>query len=188
MRTLSTAGLAATSSARIVIVWLIEMELADGTIYLSSGNDLEYAGQLWLGASHVGTIADVEDSSTQRQALRFSLRGVAPDELAFAMQDSARGRIVKIREALCNGETWQVLDAPEIWSGTMDQLSGQIGSGAGTVSASAEHRGTTYARAKALRYTDGDQQRLHPGDQSLQFVVSQANHLDIWPAAAFFKE
>jgi hypothetical protein len=164
------------------------MALVDGTIYLSTGPDLEYDGELWLGASHVGSIGVVDDSPGERKALTFSMRGLAASELSLAMSDAIRGRDVMVYEAICSGDTWQVSGVYEIWSGTISQVGGQVGGGTGMVQVTAEHSGTTYARAKPLRYTDGDQQRLHAGDRSLQFVVSQANHLDVWPAAAYFRQ
>jgi hypothetical protein len=187
VKTITADELSDIQSNRLMLVWLIEMDLVGGTVYLSAGPDLEYGGQVWLGASHVGSVSYVDDSPGERKAMTFTLRGLASSELSLAMSDAIRGRDVMVYEALCNGDTWQVRGLYEIFSGTISQAGGQVGGGTGVVQVTVEHSGTTYARTNPLRYTDGDQQRLHAGDRSLQFVVSQANHVDVWPAANFFR-
>ena len=188
MRDIATAALDAVRERVVAAMLLVQMELVDGTVYLSSGPTLDHDGQQWLGASRIGSVSAIDDSVSERQALRFTLSSVPVEMLALSMDDRARGKRVTIREAILDTDTMAVLASPAVWTGSLNQVSIQEGGGSGSVSATAEHRGTTYARAKPLRYTDGDQQRLHPGDRSLQFVVSQANHPDVWPAAAFFRE
>lgn len=188
MRTLSTAGLAALSGSSIGVTLLIEMDL-DSTVYLSmSGVDFEYGGHTWVGAASVGSIDEVRDSAGERQSLKMTLSSVPTSLLSLALGSPVRGKSLKIYEALLDPGTYAVLDAPLVWSGSLDAMSIEENGQSGTISVTAEHRGTTFARVKPLRYTDGDQQRLYAGDRSMQFVVSQANHRDVWPAAAFFRQ
>lgn len=188
MRTATTAALAAFNGRLVPICMLVEMDL-DSTVYLSSaGVDIEYAGQTWLGAARFGSINEISDSAGERKALQFSLSSVPVEFLALSLGNQVRGKRVKIYEAVLDPDTYLVLDAPLIWTGSLDQVTIAESGKSGDISATAEHRGTTFARIKPLRYTDGDQQRLHPGDRSMQFVVSQSNHRDVWPAAAFFNQ
>lgn len=188
MRVLAANALAALNGRTIPIVMLIEMQL-DETVYLSSaGVDFEYDGITWMGAAKVGEVSAVRDSAGERQALTFTLSSVPYDLLAISVGQKVRGKRVKIYEAILDPDTYAVIDAPLVWSGRLDQMSISEGVNDGSISVTAEHAGTAFARTKPLRYTDGDQERLFPGDKSMQFVVSQANHKDVWPAAAYFKQ
>lgn len=188
MRALATAALTAVTQRLVATALLIKMELTDGTVYLSSAMDIEHASQVWLGAGRVGSISTIESGVSEKQALRFTLSSVPSTNLSFAMTDSARAKRVTILQPIFDGDTMAILDVASAWTGSINQVSVQEGGGKGSVSATAEHRGTTYARPKPLRYTDGDQQRINPGDRGLRFVVAQANTKEVWPAASFFRE
>lgn len=187
MRSATPSALAAVAGRALGIMLLIRMQL-DETVYLSSSGDLEFEGKLWLGSGHVGSISSIDDSEAGRDALRFSLNGVSDANLALCLNPTVTGKRVQIREALLDPDTMQVLDAPVVWSGSLNQLTAQTGGDSAGVAVNAEHRSVTYGRLRPLRYTDGDQQRLRPGDRALQFVVAQANAKVVWPAASFFKK
>jgi hypothetical protein len=187
MRTAASGYLAALSQGNgFGVILLVEMDL-DSTVYLcSAGFDVVWGGHTYQGAGDVGSIDPVSDSAGEREALRLTLASVPLDYLSLAMGGGYRNKRIRIYEAIYTDAG--VVDAPLVWSGSLDQMAISEGAESGQISITAEHRGTTFARAKPLRYTDGDQQLVAPGDRSLQFVVSQANHPDVWPAAAWFKK
>lgn len=187
MRAAAAQALAALGARSVGVILLVQMDL-DSTVYLSSTVDLEYDGKLWLGAGRVGAISAIQDGVSERQALRFSLSGVPEEHLAISLDATLTGHRVQIREALLDADTLEVLDAPVVWTGSINQMTVEDASGSSTVSVTAEHRGTTFARPRPLRYTDGDQQRVAVGDRALQFVVSQSNGKVVWPSASFFRK
>lgn len=187
MRSVTPSALAAVASRALAIFMLVRMEL-DEAVYLSSAGDLEFDGKVWLGSGHVGSISPIEDSEAGRDALRFSLNGVSDANLALCLNPSVTGKRVQLREAILDPDTMQVLDSPVVWTGSMNQMTAQVGGDGAGVAVTAEHRSVTYGRPRPLRYTDGDQQRVSPGDKALQFVVYQANTKVVWPAASFYKK
>lgn len=186
MRTGAAPALAALAGQNAMIIWLIRMDLSDSVYLCTATHDVTWAGQTWMGAGVIGSVDEVQDSAGERRGLKFSMSSVPPEYLSLAMTAGYRGKKVRIYEAIVGDAG--ILDAPLVWSGSLNQPLIEEGASAGQITISAEHRGATFARAKPLRYTDGDQQRLYPGDKSMQFVVSQANHVDIWPSAAFFRK
>jgi hypothetical protein len=91
--------------------------------------------------------------------------------------------------AVLSATTHALLDVVPLWAGrmaTMDLQQDPSGLTA-AVKLTAEHRGVLFSRAKPLRYTDADQQKLFFGDKCLEYLVSQASHQDIWPAASYFQ-
>lgn len=187
MRTVVASASAALQAQSLMIIWLVRLDLADSIFLSTSLSDVVWDGKTWMGAGMVGSIDAVDDSSGERKGLRFTLSSVPSEYLSLAIAGGFRGKRVRVYEAIC-ADTGGVLDAPLVWSGSLNQPIVEEGGGSGQISISAEHRGATFARPKPLRYTDGDQQRLYPGDKSMQFVVSQSNHVDIWPSAAFFRK
>lgn len=186
MRTGDSSALATLSGQSAMIVWLIRMDLADSVYLCTATHDVVWGGHTWMGAGVIGSVDEVQDSTGERRGLKFSMSSVPTEYLSLAMTAGYRGKKVRIYEAIIGDAG--ILDAPLVWSGSLNQPLIEEGAASGQITISAEHRGATFARAKPLRYTDGDQQRLHPGDKSMQFVVSQANHVDIWPSAAFFRK
>lgn len=187
MRTLSGAGTAALNSTALGMVLLVQMDLSTTIRLATCGQDIDWGGNTWLGGRMVG-VDPIRAQGGEVQGLKFTLDGVPSEMLALALAEQVQGKACSVRTALMDSETHQILDVIMAWSGTLDQMPISHGTESSTVSVTAEHRGITFARPRPLRYTDTDQQRLFPGDKSMEFVVSQANHLDIWPAAAFFKQ
>lgn len=187
----AVASLLASSGSVKPITLLVRMDLGSTVRLCTAGVDVEYGGYTWLGAGRVGAVDPVEDSSGERKGLRFTLSGVPSDQLALALSEATRGKRVMVYEAIFDPSSYAVAAVPTTWSGTLEPMviaEPADPSQSSVITVSAEHRGSTFAKPKPLRYTDVDQQKIAPGDRCMQFLVSQANHQDVWPAAAWFKQ
>lgn len=187
MRTLSGPGLSALTGSALGMVLLVEMGLSSTIRLATCGIDLSWGGNTWLGGRMLG-VDPIRSQGGEVQGLRFSLTGVPSDALALALAEQVQGKPCTVYTAVLSSDTQEILDVLLAWSGTLDQMPISHGVDTSTVSVTAEHRGITFARPRPLRYTDTDQKRLFPGDRSMEFLVSQSNHPDIWPAASFFKK
>ncbi|HVJ19444.1 MAG TPA: hypothetical protein VM686_28690 [Polyangiaceae bacterium] len=188
MRTITPAAREALNGAVVGMVLLVEMYLTQTLRLTSASMPLSWGGNDYLGVGTLGGVEEVEDSPGEYKNLVFTLSGVAIDMLSLAMQENIRGKRVVVRMATLDAATLAVLDAPIIWTGTLDQMPVNIGTETATVNVTAEHRGVTFGRPKPLNYTDEDQRRLYPGDTSLRFIQSQSTHEDVWPAASYFRK
>lgn len=188
MRTISSDALTVLSGASMGLAVLVQMSF-DPVVRLASGTvAIEYGGQLYYGAGALGAVEVVRDEPNSTQGLRFTLSGVPSEYVALALQEEARGVACTVRLAVLHPTTHALVDAPLLWAGTLDQMPIARGTNTSTIGVSGVHKGALMRRPKPLRYTDGDQQRLHPGDTSGRFVVSQSQKQDVWPAAAFFRK
>lgn len=188
MRTAAAGALAAVAGRALGMCLLIQADLTS-TIYLATaGVNVEWSGQTWLGISTVGAVDPINDAAGERQPLRFALSSVPNDVLAIALAEPVRGKRLRIYDAIMDIDAGTILDAPLIWSGSLDVMTVNEGKPTGQIQVTAEHRGTTFARVKPLRYTDIDQQALYPGDRSLQYMTAQSAHQDVWPAASWGKQ
>lgn len=188
MRSLSASVLAALSGPVVPVALLLQMDFTTPVRLASAAVAIDYGGNTYYAAGTLGSVDAVVDEISGTQQLRFGLSGVASDVLALALGEDVRGVACELRLAVLDPATYAVLDAPLLFTGTLDQMPIQHGASTSTVGVVAIHRGDTYRRPKPLRYTDGDQQLLHPGDTSMRYVLSQSQAQDVWPAASYFRQ
>lgn len=189
MRSLTPAALAQLSSGDVALAVLVELQLDGTPVRLAScAAAVDVAGALYFGAGSLGAVDAVRDEAGQTQGIKFSLSGVPSENIALALQTDIQGKPCKVSVAVCHPDTWAVLDAPVAWAGTLDQMPITHGAETSTIGVTAIHRGDTFRRPKPLRYTDGDQQRVAPGDTSCRYITSQSQKQDIWPAADWFRK
>jgi hypothetical protein len=188
MRTIAAPAQAVLAGPVVPMALLLELAFATPVRLCTGSVTIEYASQLYFGTGTLGAVEPVTDEVQSTQGLRFTLSGVPLDSIALALSEQVRGTGCTLRLVILDPTTHAVLDAPVVFAGTLDTMAVTHGAEDCTIAVAAIHRGDTYRRPKPLRYTDGDQQRLHPGDTSLRYVLSQAQVQDVWPAAAYFRQ
>lgn len=184
MRTL-TAPAAATLGNRLALAQLVEMDLTAQLLMTTARENIDWSSKTYIGGKQTA-IAAIQDQGGAIQGLSFQISGVLNDTLAIALAEPIQGKAVRVYTCLMDADTQAILDVVLAWAGTLDQMPINQGASTSTITVTAEHRGLTFARPKGVRYSDGDQQALYPGDLSLTFLVSQATHQDVWPAASYF--
>ena len=184
MRTL-TASAAATLGNRLALTQLVEMDLTQPLLVTTARENIDWAGKTYIGGKQTA-IAAIQDQGGAIQGVAFQLSGVSNATLAIALAEPIQGKAVRVYTCLMDADTLVILDVMLAWSGTLDQMPITQGADTSTISVSAEHRGISFARPKGIRYADGDQQALFPGDLSLSFLTAQAQHQDVWPASSWF--
>lgn len=188
MRTINAGALAVLAGGAAPLTLFVDMQLSSPLRLSTSAMTIAWNGYDWLGAGALGSVEEVEDTPADQRSLRFTLSGVPTAMLSVALQEAVRNKACTLYLAVLNATTHAVEDVVQAWAGTLDQMPITQTGETCTISVVAEHAGATFSRPKPLRYTDADQQRLYPGDTSLRFVTSQANHQDVWPAASFFRQ
>lgn len=188
MRSIGASAQAVLDGASAPVVMFLHMALTSALRLNTSGFTINWGGYDWLGAGALGAVEEVVDEAGEQKSLRFTLSGVPTAMLSVALQEPVRNKACALYLGILDPTTHAVLDGPAAWAGTLDQMAITQSGDSCVISVTAEHAGVTFSRPKPLRYTDADQQRLYAGDTCLRFVVSQANHQDVWPAASFFRQ
>ncbi len=171
---------------QVPVVQLIDMQFTPNLRYTTAGHNIEWDGETWITAG-IGTVDPIEDSAGEVQALQFSLPGISAEQIALALTEPVEGTRVLVYDALVDPDTGEVAGAVRAWSGTLNVPSVEDGQVA-TVIVTAEHRGMSALRPKPSRYTDDEQQRLFPGDTSLDIDPATDAAPIPWPTASFFKQ
>lgn len=188
MRTFAAPAATVLAGPVVPLVMLVELGFSPGIRLCSGSVTVSYGGNNYAGTGTLGAVEAVTDEVQSTAGLRFTLSGVPSESIALALGETVRGTPCTLRMAVLDPVTHAVLDAPPLFTGTLDQMPITHGQDTCTIGVVAIHRGETYRRPKPLRYTDGDQQRLFTGDTSLRYVLSQSQAQDVWPAAGLFRQ
>lgn len=186
MKTLLAPALALLGN-RLAMAQLVELQLTVPVYVADCRDTIPWNGNDYVGNRQTG-ISSIQDQGGEVVGLSFQISGVKPEHIAIALSEPIQGKRVIVRTAIMDPDTQVIVDVIQSWSGTLDQMPIKMSNNTASVGVTAEHRGITFARPKGIRYTDADQQKLFPGDKCLEFIVKQATHQDVWPAAAFFRQ
>jgi hypothetical protein len=190
VRALNAAALALLgriqAGEQIPAVQLVEMQFAGGTErYCTAGCAVVWGGYTWLGLGL--SVEAVADTVGDIPSLTLGLPAVSDSQIALALAQPIEGTVLHVYDALVDPATGAVADAVMAWSGTLNMPGIEDGPVA-SIQVMAEHRGVLALRAKPSRYTDDEQQRLHPGDTSLKFDPATDAAPLVWPAASYFRQ
>jgi hypothetical protein len=188
MRTLSAPALAALAGGTLPICLLVEMDLTV-PLYLNSANiDLTLGGATYLGSKGLGKVEAIRETPAEVAQLKFEISGVPSTSVALALAEPVQGKAVRVKRAIFDPATYQVLDIRQRWAGTLDVMGLSDSADSATISVTAEHAGIDLLRPVTSLYTHSEQQRLAPGDLAFQFVSDQADQRVVWPSARWGRQ
>jgi len=192
MRSLGGSAVTALAAANVVMVQLILLQFSTngGTdVALNTSNmDIAYGGVTYKGAYGLGSISKIMDAPGEIHGIQFDLAGVAASSVSLALDDSDdwQGAPVTVRTAILDATTYAVIDAPIEWAGLGDTMSIEENGETCFIQATAESNAVDLLNGSAMTYSDADQQALYSGDLAFQYVASQAEERDVWPAREYF--
>jgi hypothetical protein len=145
--------------------WLVEMQLASGTVRLCGLDfDVDWGGFTWTGARGLGSVDTIEEAPGEITGLSLSLAGVTEAHIAEVLLEPIQGRTVIVRLAVLDKSTnppTVVVDG-NVWQGLLDVQ--RYIEGSATVTVTAENRLIEWDRPRLIRFSDEDQRRTYPAD------------------------
>lgn len=188
MRVLLPEALAELAGSKPIIVLLVEMDLTEPLYLNSSSLDLTFNGVTYYGTEGLGRVGAVKQTPAELPQLQFELSGVPSEMISLALSEPVQGKAARIKTAILSSSTGALLHTDIFWQGALDVMTITDGDPTATISVTAETAGIDFSRTASSPYTNDEQQRLHPGDLSLQFINDQVEQKIIWPAAVFFRQ
>ena len=189
MRTLSAPVLAALAGGSVAIATLIKLDFVSTTIALNTSTwNLAFGGTTYLGAYGLGQISAIADKPGEAAGITLELHGADAARISLALDDAdlVQGTPCTIRTAIIDTTTYQILDAPVEWVGTLDTMAiGEDGTSA-TIAVTAESRAVDLLRGNVWTFTDAEQRVVNAADGSFKYVVDQIDKPIVWPTKAFF--
>lgn len=186
-RTLDSNLAAALQAAHITHFLLVDMALDSGTLRLATAPfDISYGGNTYLAVHNVGSVEPIVEAGGEQRGVAFTLGGVPSSMVSQVLSENLQGRSVTLRLVVVDGATLRVDDSA--WTGLLDTMQLEDGAPTATVRVTAEHRLIAWREPNLVRFSNEDQQRLHPGDKFFEYVVELSQATIVWPAKEFFRQ
>lgn len=189
MRTLTTEGAALlarlVAGEKIDLVPLVFMNLLAPQRWALGGRDVVFNGETYV-TYDVALEGGVQDETGIPGGLQITAPAVTEAQIGMAADPDVEGSEVITYLALVDPDTGVAADALQAGNFELDMPGWEDGPEALTHFA-AESRGAIAMRPNVSRYTNDEQQRLHPGDTSLEFDPATDAADLVWPSSDFYK-
>lgn len=190
MRTLDAAIATAAKQPVVRVIGLVRIDFDSGTVAWHSGfGPITFGGATYQGLGMIGSISAVkEQPGIKSSSISITISGIKPEIVALALAEPYLNRPALVHIQLLDEQDRPLIAAPLlIFRGGLDGINGTMGSSA-EFQISIKSRLADWERPRRLRYTDADQQKLHPGDQGLEYIPQLAQRQLIWPRAKFLPD
>lgn len=192
-RALDPAVKTETEAPEVIAAAFVELDFSSGPVRVWTGLgpiDAAMPGAAsftWDGVGDLGSINAISESSDRRQnGVQLTLSGVDAGLLSTALTENYQGRTAGIWIAFLDADHQIIAQPVRVFGGMMDVMSTVDGDPSGSISLTCESRETVLTRNSESLLTDQEQQRLHPGDLGLAFVMELQSKEINWgsPGAA----
>jgi hypothetical protein len=172
MRDMTSAYLAAISSAMLRPALFVQATFVSGPLYVWSGmGPITWNGQTWIGVGTLGTVSTIEEGSTvSAKGVTLTLSGLDPTLLEDVMEEFQVGLPALVYLGVFDATGALIADPVCCFSGRMDQPTIDISGTTASIAINCENRLVEMNVSVERRYTDEDQQLDYPGDLGFQFV------------------
>ena len=179
-RTLTSGVTTEIAKSAVEPVIFVSMDFTS-TLYLWSGiGDKTWDGHTWQGTGYLGKISAIQETlDVTAKGISLELSGVPSSLISITLDEDYQGRDVIIWLGFMDNESI-ISDPVKIFSGRMDVMQINEQGETSTIIVSAESRLADLLKAREWRYTDEDQQILHPGDKGLEFVNALQTKEIVW--------
>jgi hypothetical protein len=127
----------------------------------------------YQGIGTLGTISPVEETTDlSARGINFQLSGIPSAYVSLALTENYQGKACSVLFGALDA-TGAIVSSPvTIFAGRMDVMSVNDDGQNATIIMSAENKLVDFRRPREVRYTQEEQENLHPGDLGLEFVTA----------------
>jgi hypothetical protein len=174
-RDLPIAVATAIAAKVVSYAFLAEFAFASGTLRMWTGlGDKTWDGHTWSGAGDFAQITPIDETTEIGAAgMNFTLSGIPSSLISISLNDAYRNKPCKLWLAILDDDE-AIVATYRCFGGRMDVMNIEDAGETATITVQAENRLIDLTRPRILRYSDADQQRLHPGDTGLRYAASLA--------------
>jgi hypothetical protein len=171
----------ASLAAEVVPALFVEAEFAAGVVRVWSGlGEISAAGQVWQGVGGLLGVSSFSEAQDLRATgVTVTISGIPSAALSLALGEAYHGRPARVLLGVFD-PAGALLAVHPVFAGRMDVLSINEAAETAEVSVSVENRLIDLERPRVVLYTDETQQRLFPGDVSLQYVAALVDAQVTW--------
>lgn len=181
-RSLPSALSAELDASSLKPFYAVELAFDSGTLNFWTGyGDITANGETWTGSGDViqiSTSTESTDLSANGVTLTFS--GLNSDIVAISLTQNYRGRGAKIYLGCLDAENQPVSDLYQVFAGRMDTMSISENGSTATITITVENVLIDLERPRMRKFTDAEQQKRYPGDNSLENVAALQDRQISW--------
>jgi len=180
-RNVHSSALAQTQLENLTAVTFVTLEFESGTLYANSSPiNILYGGNNYLGVGKLGGIAAVQESAELALSnMNLTLVGVDTTLLSAALNEEYRDRDATVEVAFLDSSNAVIGQPTVVFKGRMDSMGVNVGKEQ-SITLTVINRLADWERTRNGRYTNEEQQKLYPGDKSLEFVVQSVEKQIFW--------
>jgi len=180
----------AAASTVVGVIELIELDFAQGTLYLTTWPvDIVIGTQTYTGVGDIGSVGQMRESEDgQTQTLPITLSQVKSANLSLALGNVSnyQGRGARVRLALSDANG-VIQGTPVLrFSGFMDTVSIKRNGPVGEITLECATGGYDLRRNPlGLRMNDVQHQSRKPGELGFQYIQTLISNQQLWMSKAF---
>jgi hypothetical protein len=185
---LTSGQIAALGSNQMQPAIFLYAEFSSGPIYLWTGTgSIAWGGNTWIGMGGIGDITPIEEGGdVQARGLSLNLSGFDSSLLSHLLtpNEFVLGKTVILYMGLFDG-AGSLIDTPFVlWSGRIDQPHIHVDGATASINIQCQDKIIDLNTPVDRRWTDADQQLVHPGDKAFEFVNTIQNMTIYWGRTA----
>lgn len=165
-RVIDADVLAGIQSGTIKPCLFMLADFPSGTKYLWTGKgDIDWGGFTWVGVGGLISFSTFSETvDTAARGMKAKLNAMDSDLVANVVSEAYQGRQAIVYFGLFDAAGDLVVEPSPLWKGTLETDDVEDSGRTAELELSAEHRLTDILRKREIRYSDQDQQYLHPGE------------------------
>ena len=185
---LTSGQLAALSSNEVRPAIFLYGEFGSGPLRVWSGQGtVTWGGHSWLGLGGIGDITPIEEGvGVDAKGIVLTLSGFDATLLnkLLSANEFVLGKPVIVYLGLFD-TAFALIDTPyQLWAGRLDKPKIHVDGITATIQIACENRLIDMNTPVDRRWTDADQQLVHPGDRAFEFVNQIQNMTIYWGRTA----
>ena len=188
-RAIDSATLAALSGDHVKWLIFAKVDLNGGTLaFNSSLRDRVFNGLNYSGAGDLGSVSGLSESGSLNPSdYEISFSAVNDTTLNLIVNEQYMNNLAEVHLA-CVDDSDAIIGSPFLWfRGLTDSVTVEYGKNS-IIRVQVRDRLADWSRRRVSRYTDQEQQLLHPGDLGLQYVSEVASKEVEWPNKTWFEK
>ena len=191
MRDLGDAiTLTAMQQPQLRLVALVKIEFAGypTTTFTTAYDDIVFGGDTYVAQGAIGSVSNIsEDGNLTPSDYIITLDGTDASLAAAALNAPPLNNPVTVYLQTLD-DNFRPQGTPFIYyRGLTDGVEVSAGASA-VISVRVKDRLVDWQRPRISRYTNAEQQLLHPGDKGFEFVETLADKEPEWPAGSWFEK
>ncbi len=165
-------SLALGEDTNVIRIYNVTIQKEKGDVFVWNGvGTKSWNGHDWQGLGKFGNISPISESMDMTvSGVKLILSGIPSDMVSLALDELTQFLPATVWFGYLEDDDSVVADPFVAFKGKCDTVEMEDSGETSTLTISVESNAIVHRKPQGLRYTDADQQIIHPGDRGFEFV------------------